>query len=149
MARSSCGCGMRRKPLPVETFNEVWKLATSGSAPNWKPQRLAIGSDRVVRAAGATWYVTTNISVGQRELEAMVLVVLQPPKPLADTPPRRRLAMIEFLYRVARQLRAAGYEGDVEDAFGRISAGFHKSLADVDAVRREIRRLSDLHLGGK
>jgi hypothetical protein len=143
-----CGCGgMRRKPLPVEVFEQVWKLF--GEAPGWKPQRLAIGSDRVVRAAGATWYVTMNVHVGQRELEAMVLIVLHPPKPLAETPPRKRLAMIEFLYRVARGLRRAGYEGEVEDAFGRISAGFHKSLADVGAVRREIQRLSDLHLDGK
>jgi len=148
MRRTGCGC-VERKPLPVETFEQVWTLATSVAAPNWKPQRLAIGNERVVRAAGATWYVTTNINVGGRELEAMVLIVLHPPKPLADTPPRGRLAMIEFLYRVARGLRRAGYEGDVEDAFGRISAGFHKSLTSVDAVRREMRALGRLRIGGK
>jgi hypothetical protein len=147
MARSSCKCGYgKRKPLAATTFDETWKLFAD-EAPDWQVRGLAFGNERVVNGGGCAWRVSVSIEVGRGEVEARVLITQQKPQSVGAMTPSARLKAYGFLHDVSRQLGRAGYQGEVEDDMRAIYGGFYKTLADVDAVKREVRRLEGLRIG--
>ena len=144
--RTKCGCsGVRRKPLPVEVFEQTWKLF--GEAPEWKPRRLAFGKDVVVRGGGSEWKMSMRVEMDEREIEAVVYLFEEKRVASSKMTPAKRLALYTFLEGMTKRMEGLGYEGSIEDQFGTISNWFRKPLADVDAVRREIRALDRLRLG--
>jgi hypothetical protein len=148
MGRSSCGCGVRQKPLPVEVFEQTWKLF-GDEAPGWQPRRLAFGRERFVRGGGCAWRVSVSIELGRGEVEARVLITQEKPQSVGSMTPSARLKAYKFLHDLSRQLGRAGYQGEVEDDMRSIYGGFYKTLADVAAVKREVVALARLRIGGK